>query len=275
MRVVKAHAKVNLGLSVLAKRGDGYHEVDTLMARISLHDDVRLEPIASGIELEVHGEGVPADGTNLAYQAAERYLEAAEAPGGVRLTLEKRIPVAAGLGGGSSDAAAVLRALADLYPSEVDLLELAKTLGADVPFFVQDVPAARARGRGEKLTPVTLPALHLLLANPGFAVSTKEAYAALQTFSPRLDLERLLTRLREGAEPGYLNALQPGVLALKPAIREVLTALRELGLRGVLMSGSGATCFGLARSEADAVRLAEELQRTHPGWWVAVASAPP
>jgi 4-diphosphocytidyl-2-C-methyl-D-erythritol kinase len=272
MHAVKAYAKVNLGLAVVAKRGDGYHEVDTLMTRIDLCDEVGLEPTLSGVELEVRGKGVPTGATNLAYQAARRYLEAAGESGGVHLVLEKRIPVAAGLGGGSSDAAAVLRALADLYPSEVALLGLAKTLGADVPFFVRDVPAARARGRGEKLTPVTLPALHLLLANPGLEVSTQEAYAALQTFSPRPNLDKLLTRLAEGAEPGYLNALQPGVLALKPEVREVLAALRELGLRGVLMSGSGATCFGLARSGADATGLADELQRAHPGWWVEAVS---
>ena len=265
--LVKAHAKVNLGLNVVAKRGDGYHEVDTLMARLELHDALTLEP-APDITLSVSGADLPTDASNLAYEAAQRYLEAAGETRGVRLKLDKQIPVAAGLGGGSSDAAAVLRGLSQLYPSGVDLETLAKALGFDVPFFLSDTPAARARGRGEKLEPLTLPTLHLVLANPGIPVSAGDAYANLQNFSSRLDPTKLLEKLGGGEEPGYLNALQPGVMLLHPSLREVVTALRGTDLKGVMMSGSGSTCFGVARDAAHARGVASELARTHAGWWV-------
>ena len=168
--MVKAHAKVNLGLNIVAKRGDGYHEIDTLMARLKLHDVVTLEPtdnsVVQGVTLSVSGADLPEDASNLAYRAAQRYLEAAGETRGIRLSLDKHIPVAAGLGGGSSNAAAVLRGLAELYTSEVDLEALAKVLGSDVPFFLLNTPAARGRGRGEKLEPLPLPTLHLVLVNP-------------------------------------------------------------------------------------------------------------
>lgn len=265
---LEARAKVNLGLAVVAKRGDGFHELDTLFARLELHDALTLEPVPEGVSLTVTGAALPTGEGNLAYRAARLYLEAAGLPGGVRLGLEKRIPVAAGLGGGSSDAAAVLRGLARLYPTSLELPRLALQLGSDVPFFVQDLSAARATGRGERLSPVAVPRLELVLANPGLPVSAREAYENLQNFSPRLELEALLARLENGGEPGYPNALQPGVTLLYPEIREALAALRAAGLRGVLMSGSGATCFGLAASRAEAEQAAAQVQRAHPDWWV-------
>ena len=270
--IVKAHAKVNLGLNIVAKRGDGYHEIDTLMARLELHDVVTLEPTGSGVTqgvtLSVSGADLPEGASNLAHRAAQRYLEVAGETRGVHLKLDKRIPVAAGLGGGSSDAAAVLRGLAELYPSEVDLEALAKLLGSDVPFFLLDVPAARARGRGEKLEPLPLPTLHLVLVNLGISVSAGDAYANLQNFSSRLNVERLSEKLDRGEEPGYLNALQPGVMLLEPTLREVVAALRATDLKGVMMSGSGSTCFGLAQNAAHAQEVATELVRAHTGWWV-------
>ncbi len=266
---LKAHAKVNLGLSVLGKRDDGFHGLDTLFARLSLHDTVRLEPVHRGVELQVGGADLPTDDRNLAFRAAALYLE--RAGGGVRLHLHKRIPVAAGLGGGSSDAAAVLRGLAELYPAGVDLLELAQTLGSDVPFFVRDLPAARGRGRGERLEPVDLPELHLVLVNPGVAVSAGDAYAAVQTFGTPLEVEALLANLRSGVKPHLFNSLQPGVLGLEPVVGDVLAALRATRLRGVVMSGSGSTCFGLAAKETDAQDVAAAVQAEHATWWVAAA----
>jgi 4-diphosphocytidyl-2-C-methyl-D-erythritol kinase len=265
---LKAPAKVNLGLNVVAKRPDGYHELDGVMARLELHDTLSLTPRSNGITLTVAGADLAADASNLAYRAAQAYLTATGESRGVHLHLTKRIPLAAGLGGGSSDAAAVLRGLSRLYPAEVDLLSLAAKLGADVPFFVVDVPAARARGIGERLTPLKLPTLHLVLVNPGIAVSAKEAYAALRTLAPPLDVAALLASLP--AEPSYQNSLQAGVVAAYPTIAEALSALRAEGLRGVLMSGSGATCFGLAQDEAHAQAIAKRLSARYPRWWVCV-----
>ncbi len=268
MTTYKAHAKVNLGLNIIAKRGDGYHEIDTLMARIDLHDEIALEAAPQGITLSVAGASLLTGADNLAYRAAELYLGAANASGGVRIVLNKEIPVAAGLGGGSSDAAAVLRGLAALYPAEVDLMELGGQLGSDVPFFVADVGAARARGRGERLEPLSLPPVHLVLVNPGIAVSAKDAYTNLQNFTPRLKPDDVRSNLAANEKPGYLNALQPGVMLLEPTLRDVLSALRDTGLRGVLLSGSGSTCFGVADDGARADEVAKKLAQTYPDWWV-------
>lgn len=278
-----AHAKVNLGLAVLARRGDGFHEIETAMARLGLADEVTVTVAAAPadavfLRTTVEGGVVPAalpDGPeNLAHRAAATYLAARrrarpDVPGAsVSVTLVKRIPVAAGLGGGSADAGAVLRLLADLLPGGVAVTSLAAELGSDVPFMLADAAAALARGRGERLSALTLPPIHLVLANPGFGVSAREAYGALMGFTPRLRLDGALERLAAGEEPGWPNGLQPGVLRLRPEVRGVLAALREAGLLGVLMSGSGPTCFGVARSREHARDVAAALAAARPDWWV-------
>lgn len=313
-----ACAKVNLGLAVLTRRGDGFHEIETLMARTGLCDDVKVEIEAAAgaeadagadagadavsLEIEVDEQlgalpgaaDLTAGEDNLMVRAARAYLQGyrragqaagpAEAAqtlrGSLRVTLRlvKRIPVGAGLGGGSSDAAAVLRALsradaasrpaAGPLVGDADLGDLALELGSDVPFFVSGHEAAVARGRGERLSPSDLPALNLVLINPGLAISARQAYADLVGFTPRLRESRALARMNEGLDPGWSNGLQPGVLRAHPELRQVLTALREAGLKGVIMSGSGATCFGLASGSAEAAQIAENLSELHPEWWV-------
>ena len=270
MLTLKAHAKVNLGLSVLGRRADGFHDIDTLMVRTALHDTLSLKPAEREVRLSVIGAdlGISPE-QNLAYRAAELYLGAAGEgeTRGVELTLEKRIPAAAGLGGGSADAGAVLRGLAQLYPAELDLLRLAAQLGSDVPFFAADLSAARATGRGERLEPVRIPELHLVLANPGIKVSAGDAYGYLQETTPPLELETLLRELKQD-EPSYLNVLEAGVVGLEPVVGEVLAILRQTGLTGVLMSGSGSTCFGLARTQQEARVVAATLKEAYPEWWV-------
>lgn len=268
MLTLHAHAKVNLGLSVLGRRGDGFHEIDTLMARLSLHDTLTLTPTAAGVRLVVTGAdlGIPSE-KNLAYRAAALYLTEAGENRGVAIGLEKRIPAAAGLGGGSSDAGAVLRGLTQLYPADVNLLGLAAQLGSDVPFFAADLSAARATGRGEHLAAAAVPELHLVLVNPGVGVSAGAAYTALRRVTPPLELPDLLRSLTAG-EAIYFNALEAGVVGLEPVVGEVLTTLRAAGLSGVLMSGSGSSCFGLARSQQEARLVAATLTEAYPEWWV-------
>ncbi len=266
---LRAHAKVNLGLAVLARRGDAYHEVETLLVRVSLHDDLEVgRTAAAGVRLEATGLPVPTGETNLAVRAAAAYANAAGLRGGVSLRLTKRIPVAAGLGGGSSDAAAVLRALARLAPGAVDLRALGATLGSDVPFFVEDVTCALARGRGERLQapPRRLPQLHMVLLDPGVPISAAEAYARLQSFTRRLHADEALSALATGGDGALVNGLQAGVVAVHPEVREALMELRGQGLRNVLMSGSGSTCFGLADSAEAARTAASELRLRRPGW---------
>ena len=273
MLSLKAHAKVNLGLSVLGKRSDGLHEVDTLLARLELHDTVTIKPAETGVTLTVSGADLGiAPEQNLAYKAAALYLRKTGETRGIEIELTKRIPVAAGLGGGSSDAGAVLRGLKELYPADVDLLALAAQLGSDVPFFAADLSAARATGRGEVLTPVELPELHLVLVNPGVGVSAGDAYARVGEFTGALELPSLTASLARG-EPAYPNVLEAGVVGLEPVVGEVLDALRGAGLKGVRMSGSGATCFGVARGRHEAEVLAATLAEAYPAWWIAASTS--
>ena len=266
--LIKSYAKVNLGLNIIAKRGDGYHEIDTLMAQVELHDEIIIEPVRQGISLQVAGADLPTDNTNLAYRAAELYLQMSDEKRGVSLVLKKHIPIAAGLGGGSSNAGSVLRALSQIYPSNVDMFALSSSLGFRRSFFCFRYFSSTGQGRGEKLQPVTIPRLYLILVNPGLHISAKDAYAHLQNFSARLKLESILEKLKNQEEPGYLNALQPGVVLQYPGVREVLMALRKAGLRGVMMSGSGSTCFGLAKSLEEAQTIASNLKDNYPAWRV-------
>jgi 4-diphosphocytidyl-2-C-methyl-D-erythritol kinase len=280
---LRAHAKVNLGLAVLGRREDGFHDLDTLFARVELHDELTIEPaerVSASLEPGADDpslHGLRMDEDNLVLRAARSYLRVAGQTGGVSIRLLKRIPVAAGLGGGSADAAAVLRGLARLLPAQVDTPTLAKDLGSDVPFFLADLRAARGRGRGELLEPVEVPCLPLVLANPHIAVSAAEAYARLTSFDADpdrvigpggLDPAATISRLTSGADPGYLNSLQAGVVSAYPEIGEVLDELEGAGLNGVLMSGSGPTCFGFAATVAEAWAAARQVSVRRPGWWV-------
>ncbi|MFC4426992.1 4-(cytidine 5'-diphospho)-2-C-methyl-D-erythritol kinase [Deinococcus navajonensis] len=273
MRRVFAPAKINLGLSVLGQRADGYHELHSLMVPLTVGDELEIWP-APALSLRVEGADLPSDGRNLVYRAARAYLDAARVESGAQITLYKRLPLASGLGGGSSDAASTLLALAEMYPAAVDLAALALRLGADVPFFLQG-GAALAEGVGERLTPLAAPSRALVLLNPGAEISARDAYLWLdeaRAFTPPLNLQALLSALRRGtpAVP-YFNALQPGVVARCAAVQEALAGLHATGLHAPLMSGSGSTCFALAEDDAHAARAASALSRRFPGWWVQAA----
>ncbi|MFC3832177.1 MULTISPECIES: 4-(cytidine 5'-diphospho)-2-C-methyl-D-erythritol kinase [Deinococcus] len=268
-----APAKVNLGLSVRAPRADGYHDLHTLMVPLATGDDLSVAP-ASTLTLEVRGADLPTDSRNLVYRAARAYLDAAGTDQGARLILHKRLPVASGLGGGSSDAATTLMALARMYPAGLDLHALARPLGADVPFFLLG-RAAVAEGTGEILTPLPVPRTPLVLVNPGVEVSARDAYHWLdaeETFTVPLDIDTVLATLADGRPVPYLNALQGPVAARHAAIQEALGALADAGLRSPLMSGSGSTCFALAGSEDHAHDCAQAIAARFPQWWVQATS---
>ncbi len=267
-----APAKVNLGLSVLGRRADGYHELHTLFAALSVGDRLWVEPAPQGVALEVRGAALSEGPDNLVYRAAVAYLEAAGWPGGVRVVLEKRLPLAAGLGGGSSDAAAALRALAQLYPASLDLKALALRLGADVPFFLGP-PLAEGRGVGERLRPLGPMEAHLVLLNPGIPVAAAEAYRQLrrEEWGGELDIAAILQAVQAGEEPPYWNSLEKPVFRLEPSLEELKGRLRQAGLRGVLLSGSGSSFFGLAPDPDQASYLAWKLQKAYPTCWVVSA----
>lgn len=280
-RVENAPAKINLTLTVLGRRADGYHSIDSLVTFAHFGDRLIFTP-GKALSLVVRGVTAGAAGPlehNLVLQAAHGL--AAEVPG-LRLgcfTLQKRLPVAAGLGGGSSDAAAALRLLARanrLSLADERLRKAARRIGADVPVCVDPRPR-RMRGIGEVLSaPIAMPGLAAVLVNPGVAVPTKDVFAALGLRPghrrARARRQRPLPRDRQGLIEMLAadrNDLEPVAIRLQPAIGRVLAALRQQpGCELARMSGSGATCFGLFASSRAAAAAERSLLKTHPRWWV-------
>jgi 4-diphosphocytidyl-2-C-methyl-D-erythritol kinase len=250
---VRSYAKINWTLDVLFKREDGYHELRTILQTISLHDRVRLSATAGALEVACNDARVPGGEANLAYKAAAALRERAGLKAGARIEIDKRIPVAAGLGGGSSNAAATLLGLARLWGARIDereMVEVAASLGSDVPFFLAGGTALGV-SRGEEVYPLEEVRWdNLLLVNPGIAVSTAAAYARLSRLT-RAEAARIIpfTLLAaKGVRELPLvagNDLEEVVSAAHPEIAEVKRRLLSLGARHALMSGSGATVFGV------------------------------
>ena len=281
---LRAPAKVNLYLKITGRREDGYHYLATLMQKISLFDQIAIEKIESGILLRCPNSDLPEDESNIAFRAAEKFLEmTAWQQGdmtGAAITLSKSIPVAAGLGGGSSDAAAVLRGLNQLFAtncSEEELLAMGASLGADVPFFVADQPVAWATGIGDQLHPA-LPLLgyRVVVVNPGFSVSTPWVYDKfaltvgkninnlknLQNSDASGDLHQVFSA-RAIRPDELVNDLEQVTSSYYQEIEVLKQRLVKGGAVAAMMSGSGPTVFGLFQtSEAErALVCAQELKR--------------
>jgi 4-diphosphocytidyl-2-C-methyl-D-erythritol kinase len=276
-----APAKVNLLLHVGDRRADGYHDLQSLVAFASVGDELRLEQSES-LSLAIEGafaSSLASDETNLALRAARALSATTANRGHVHIVLRKNLPVASGIGGGSADAAATLRGLVHLWQLDIDrsaLLRIAEDLGSDVPVCMSSMPSWM-EGRGERVTELPpLPALSLVLVNPGIAISTGAVFDALtrrrgiEGTMPTVfsNPDTLLEFLRVTS-----NDLEPAALSIAPVIGDVLKALA--GTRNIelaRMSGSGATCFGLFRSERDAVAAASSLRQARRDWWVQEAS---
>lgn len=274
-----APAKVNLTLHVLGRRHDGYHEIESLVVFADVGDRLTFVP-GQALELVVRGPTAGAAGPprdNLVLRAAQALVERVE---GLRIgsfVLDKVLPVAAGLGGGSSDAAAALRLLArenDLSLDDVRVRDAARRTGADVPVCLDPKPRLM-RGVGEILSePIELPRLPAVLVNPGVAVATKDVFAAFA--APLLaESAKCDDQATPDANASMLaltqqrSDLEAPATKLQPAIAEVLVALRTLpDCRLARMSGSGATCFGLFSSSQTAQVAADDLATRHPAWWV-------
>ncbi|HYS16599.1 MAG TPA: 4-(cytidine 5'-diphospho)-2-C-methyl-D-erythritol kinase [Candidatus Binatia bacterium] len=272
--MVSAAAKVNLALEVLGRRDDGYHEIATVMQAVDLSDRLVLED-GDVLELRTTASDVPTDGTNLALKAALTLREMSGARRGARITLDKRIPVAAGLGGGSTDAAAVLVGLNRLWGLRwpvARLAEVALRLGMDVPFFLHG-GAALATGRGERLEPLVGSALALVLVNPRVAASTAEIYGGVVAgmYSDGARARRMAAALRS-RQPSRVAASLGNTLerVASPRYREVEqmeAALLAAGALGAAMSGSGLTVFGVARSYDHARQIRARVVRARWGCW--------
>jgi len=269
---VSAPAKVNLRLSVLERRPDGYHDIDTLFQAIDLADEVVVRLTDEGIRLRVSGADVGPEEENLAHRAAVRFTKDFGLRGGIDIELTKRIPAGAGLGGGSSDAAAALLALAALHDvprAEPRLQDAAASIGSDVAFFLGVSALARGRGRGERLEPLpALPIAHVVVVSPPVHVSTAEAYAALAASRGGA------SRVRgEAVNPGgwkdvaaqATNDFQPVVASTHPEVARALRALGATGCAFALMSGSGSSVFGVYEGRAAANEAATRLTQDL-GW---------
>ena len=281
-KTVHAPAKINLFLSVKKRRADGYHELESFMQKLELADEisVRVEE-GEGIILNCPDSDLPVDDGNLAWRAARDFLEEAALNCRAMITLKKVIPVAAGLGGGSSDAAAVLLALNDLLEtgmSEGRLESLALRLGADVPFFVNDAPAAVARGVGERLEVVpALAECHILLVNPDFPVSTSWVFDNFALTSkgnpyilaPEKDYQStiysgsLIDTLEEAGPDVLFNDLESVTVTRYPEIAAIKKKMVEDGAVASLMSGSGPTVFGIFTNEVAAAASCEYFRQRY------------
>jgi 4-diphosphocytidyl-2-C-methyl-D-erythritol kinase len=286
VRAERAPAKINLTLRVLGRRPDGYHDIESLVVFAGVGDTLTFAP-ARALALTVNGPTAAASGTigdNLVLKAARALAERVDGLKPGRFVLTKRLPVAAGVGGGSSDAAAALRLLARanrIALGDPRLMEAARVTGADVPVCLDPRPRMM-RGIGEILSgPLALPKLPAVLVNPRVAVPTKDVFAALRgqlkaqnegasdtklESRPRMKMTELID-----AVAGGRNDMEAPAVAIAPVIAQVLADLRALrGCRLARMSGSGATCFGLFGTAQAAAAAARALRVKHPDWWIRV-----
>ena len=274
---LKAPAKINLFLKVLSRRPDGYHEIESQMQKIDLFDILHLSRQGESISLSCPGTTLPEDKGNLVYRAAQAFFSAAELKAGVKIILEKNIPIAAGLGGGSSDAAAVVVGLNILFKTSLSrerLIDIAGPLGADVPFFVQESSAAVATGIGDCIQQVEpIKGFSIVLVNPGFEVSTKWVYENFPLTSSSnpyiLARGQNVSEKNHDAAPDIYeelgNDLEVVTINHYSEIGNIKKELKKAGAVTSLMSGSGPTVFGLFLSEEGARRNYMQLSRKYGG----------
>jgi 4-diphosphocytidyl-2-C-methyl-D-erythritol kinase len=287
----KSPCKVNLLLNILGKRADGFHELETVMQPVNLCDELTFERDGTGLQLSCSHPELPVDSKNLVHRAATAFLAAARISDGVRIHLQKNLPLAGGIGGGSANAAVTFSALNDLFgkplsPEKVH--ELAAALGSDVPFFLQNKPAL-ATGRGEKIQPLEpFPALRgkaFLLIHPGFGISTPWAYQNLARFPDALNgksgrAKDLILKLQGNnclaVADSFYNSLEAPALDKFPILALYQEFLRANGALAALMSGSGSTTFAIVENVTAAESLTEKFKSQFgaSGWTAVVAIGP-
>ncbi|HLY09545.1 MAG TPA: 4-(cytidine 5'-diphospho)-2-C-methyl-D-erythritol kinase [Planctomycetota bacterium] len=265
---IRCPAKLNLFLEILGRRPDGYHELSSVMAPVSLYDTLTLRE-AKRFTLEV--DGPPLAGTNTVEKAWTAVARRRKIPG-VRARLVKGVPAGSGMGGGSSDAAAMIEGLDRLFDLGLDRHEVAAEIGSDVNFFLERGPAL-CTGRGEKVAPIASgPDLHAVILWPGFSLSTAAVYGRVREFltrTPRPVIDFLNSFIREGPQglaAALFNRLESAAFALHPELAALRTRLAELLPNGARMTGSGSALYGLCASEAEARRLARRVHREFAGF---------
>lgn len=279
---LRAPAKLNLYLRVLGRRSDGYHELETLLERIDLADELTFTPAPGGMTLTCDEPALDCGSANLVTQAATLLQQACRTAQGAAIRLAKRIPIAAGLGGGSSDAATTLFGLNRLWQLGLQiskLCELGAQLGSDVPFFLEEAVFAIGRGRGERCEPLAgrVPSLWHVLVIPDERLSTKEVYEGFDRqesvlTEPTASVTMCAHALCNGPDlaglaKGLRNDLAPEAIRRCPAIRDIQHALHTAGCVGVGVSGSGPSVFGLCRDAPQAHHAARAIQHDSPPAW--------
>ena len=265
----KAYAKINLGLDVVRRLPNGYHEVRMIMQTVGIYDVLTFTKVDEGIHLQVDNEELPTDGNNLICKAAKLIMEDAGVTGGVRITLKKHIPIAAGMAGGSTDAAAALLGMNELYEIGYDLdklKELGVKIGADVPYCIQG-GTALAEGIGEILSALPAPPdCQLVVAKPDINVSTKFVYENLRAneLESHPDIDGMIEALKLGDLKGITdrlgNVLETVTVPAYPIIRKIKDSMLAAGAEGALMSGSGPTVFGIFTDKAQAEQAAKRIR---------------
>lgn len=281
-----SYAKLNLYLKVINRRKDGYHNIKTIFERISLCDTIIIKPRRDNkIKIFCNAPGVPAGSSNLAFRSAKLLQEAGKVNYGVDIKIIKRIPVGAGLGGGSSNAAAVLTGLNKLWQinfSRKELARLAAGIGSDVPFFIYDIPFGEGSGRGDKIKPLkslrNIALWHIILM-PKIKVSTPLIYDKWDTFSgltsraPGAKILTLALQKRDLPLIGRVlfNGLEMATAKLYPQVNQAKEKLTQSGLKSILMSGSGPAVFGIVSSRKEAAALSGGLKKGHSPFQVFAA----
>lgn len=268
---IKAYAKINLTLDVLGKRADGYHELQTIMQTIDLADIITLRELNQGIKIVSSSLQIPTDEKNLAYQAAQLIKSRAGIEKGIEIRIEKNIPVMAGLAGGSTDAAATLVGLNNLWEldfSEAELWEMAARLGSDVAFCLNG-GTCLAEGRGEILKPLNPPPpLWLVLVKPQIGVSTAQVYRSLSLdrIGRRPSQSAMIKALEDGdprkIAENLVNVLETVTLEMHPSLAVIKEEMMSLGALGALMSGSGPSIFALTSAAEAAQAIAEKMEKS-------------
>lgn len=268
---MKAYGKINLGLDVVGRLPNGYHEVKMVMQTVGIYDELTFERAESGIEITTDSAELPTDESNLIYKAAKLMKEKYHIREGIRIHLQKNIPVAAGMAGGSTDAAATMKGISRMFGLDIGLLELMNMgvdIGADVPYCVIG-GTALAEGIGEKLTPLEpAPECYVLVAKPDINVSTKYVYEHLdlEGIETHPDIDGMVEAIGMGSLQGILdrmgNVLETVTIPAYPVIQELKQRMKELGAVNSLMSGSGPTVFGVFDEEGKAKAAFEKLKGT-------------
>jgi 4-diphosphocytidyl-2-C-methyl-D-erythritol kinase len=272
---LKAPAKINLFLKILSKRSDGYHEIESLMQKLELADELIISHGKPGIDLNCPDSDLPVNENNLVFKAAKTFFEFTGINPEISLTLKKKIPVAAGLGGGSSDAAAALKGLDTWHETnlpEKALMKLGCSIGADVPFFISENASAVALGIGEKLNPCKIAQDYwLILINPGFEISTKWVYDNYSLtiennpyiLCPDFDITAFKNSNFKNSREIFFNSLEAVTIKYYPEIERIKDVLLYNKASAAMMSGSGPTVFGIFKDKTDAKNCKLSLNKQY------------